>query len=323
MGLTNCNKNIDTNRLFLVLILIFSIYLSQLFYPGQLNAQQGVITYLNSITTDAKEANLSMPFFVKAEREMDEIYIIDTKGRIIIYTGDFFPLYTLSKKRGIEAPQGLDVDAKGNLYVAQASTKKNPRPRISVFSACLRWDRDIYISGFEGAQSFVPHRVAVDKEGNIYAAAGRYPGEIVLSNNGLFIDKVSPEENGRIARITNVSIDNNGQIYLVSEEESRIYVYDKNRNFLFKFGEKGGSSGKLSRPRAVGVDSQNGTIYVADYMRHTIAMYDNKGTYIHEFGGLGWNEGWFQHPIEIDVDAKGRILVADFFNQRIQIFTSR
>lgn len=317
------NKNIRAKRHLLLIILALSVFFWLCCVPDLLHAQQRAITYLDSITTDAKEAKLSMPFFVKAEQEMDEIYVVDTQGRIIIYTSDFFPLYTLSSKRGIDAPQGLDVDAKGNLYVTQASTKENPRPRISVFSACLIWERDIYVEGFEGAESFVPHRVAVDREGNIYAAAGRYPGVIMLSNNGLFLERVLPEEDGRTARITNVSIDSNGQIYLVSEEESRIYVYDKDRKFLFKFGEKGGSSGKLSRPRAVAVDTKSGTMYVADYMRHTISTYDNKGTYISEFGGLGWREGWFQHPIEIDVDTNGRILVADFFNQRIQVFSSR
>jgi hypothetical protein len=41
-----------------------------------------------------------------------------------------------------------------------------------------------------------------------------------------------------------------------------------------------------------------------------------------EFGGMGWSEGWFQHPSYFIVDKLGRIIVADTFNQRVQVFNS-
>jgi DNA-binding beta-propeller fold protein YncE len=134
------------------------------------------------------------------------------------------------------------------------------------------------------------------------------------------LDIISPEEEGKKAKLTSVTLDKAGRIYLLSEEEGRVYVYDENRNFLFKFGEKGGSSGKLSRPKAIGIDNRNGRMYVVDYMRHTINVYDKDGKYLFEFGGLGWGEGWFQFPIDLTVDPTGRILIADLFNHRIQVF---
>ncbi|MDP2766476.1 MAG: hypothetical protein Q8O41_03360, partial [Candidatus Methanoperedens sp.] len=90
--------------------------------------------------------------------------------------------------------------------------------------------------------------------------------------------------------------------------------------FLFKFGEKGGSTGKLSRPQAVGIDNRNGRMYVVDYMRHTISAYDRDGKYLFEFGGLGWGEGWFQYPKDISVDLIGKVLIADTFNNRVEVF---
>ncbi|MCK5506672.1 MAG: hypothetical protein KAJ10_16020, partial [Thermodesulfovibrionia bacterium] len=91
---------------------------------------------------------------------------------------------------------------------------------------------------------------------------------------------------------------------------------------LLKFGEKVGSSGKLSRPKAVGVDYRKGRMYVVDYMRHTISVYSMDGTFIFEFGGMGWGEGWFQHPLDLAIDSGSRIIVADLFNQRVQVFNS-
>ncbi|MEW6418229.1 MAG: NHL repeat-containing protein [Nitrospirota bacterium] len=254
---------------------------------------------------------------------MKEIYIIDSKARIIIYTSDFYPLFTLSKRNGIESPHGLTVDAEGNLYVAQGATKDNPRHRISVFNACLRWERDIYLEGFEGSDSFIPHRLALDKKGIIYVAALYFPGVLVLNNKGQLLEILSPEEEDKKVKLTSVTLDSTGRVYLVSEEESHIYVYDENRKFLFKFGEKGGSSGKLSRPQAVGIDNRNGRMYVVDYMRHTVSVYDKDGKYLFEFGGLGWGEGWFQYPRDISVDSAGRVFVADTFNDRIEVFQAK
>jgi DNA-binding beta-propeller fold protein YncE len=289
-----------------------------------INAQQlgSVITFQGTITTDEEGGNLIFPSFVFTDFATDEFYLIDGRSRIIIFNSDFFPLYTLGRRNGIESPQGLTVDVDGNLYVAQSASDGNSRNRISVYSACFKWERDIYLSGFEGADSFVPHRLAVDRKGNLYVAANYYPGVLYVDNRGNLIDIITPEEGEKKAFITNVILDKKGRLVLVSEEEGRIYIYDENRNFIMKFGEKGGSSGKLSRPRAVALDEKKGRMYVVDYMRHTITVYGQDGKFLFEFGGLGWSVGWFQHPSDINIDNKGRIIVADTFNQRVQIFNS-
>ena len=302
------------------LVLICLIFM----LPKNLNAEQkGTsalrVTYVDSITEDEEGGKIYFPSNVFVDPVRNEIYIIDSRSRIIIYTSDFFPLYTLDKSGGVESPLSLAVDMEGNLYVTQSQTKEKPKHRISVFNACLRWERDIYLEGFEGSDSFIPYRLATDKKGNIYVAGSYFPGVLVLDNQGRFLEMLSPEEEDRKAKLTSVTLDEAGRIYLVSEEEGRVYVYDENRKFLFKFGEKGGSSAKLSRPVAVGVDNRDGRMYVVDYMRHTINAYDSTGKYLFEFGGLGWGEGWFQHPRDICVDPDGRILVADTFNDRIEV----
>lgn len=285
-----------------------------------LNAQQRYqITYFDSIIEDEEGSKINFPAFVSVDSVTKEIYVI-SQSKITIYTSDFFPIFTLGKSIGIETPQGLTVDFDGNLYVAQSATNENPRHRISVYNARLQWTKDIYLKGFENSESFIPSCLAVDKKGNIYVSGNYYPGVLVLNNEGELLEIISPEEEGRKVNINYVTIDGDGKIYLVSEQVSHIYVYDENKKFLFKFGEKGGSTGKLSRPEAVGVDNRTGTMYVVDYMRHTVSAYDKEGKYLFEFGGLGWGEGWFQYPRDIAVDSQGRVFVADTFNNRIQVF---
>lgn len=304
----------------LVLLTAVSVLLIAL--PVNAQPTSGALTYFDSVYFDGDDGKISYPSFVFAEPVMDEVYVIDGKGRIIVYTSDFYPLYIFGKNAGVQSPQGLTVDAEGNLYVAQAETQDNPRTRISVFNACMQWVRDIYIEGFEGADAFRPYRLVLDKKGNFYVASTYFPGVLTLDNKGKFLDMISPEEDGKKMMINNVAIDDEGRIYLVSEDVGKVYVYNENKKLLFKFGEKGGSTGKLSRPKAIGIDNRNGRLYVVDYMRHTVTSYDKNGNYIFEFGGLGWGEGWFQYPSDIFVDKNGKIFVADFFNNRVQAFNS-
>ena len=114
-------------------------------------------------------------------------------------------------------------------------------------------------------------------------------------------------------------IDRAGRIYLLSEGMGRVYVYDDKEVFLFKFGQKGGSSGKLSRARGLSVDPLKRRVYVIDYMRHTANAYSDEGRFLFEFGGKGWGRGWFQYPSDVGVDPSGHVLVADTFNNRVQV----
>lgn len=123
--------------------------------------------------------------------------------------------------------------------------------------------------------------------------------------------------------INDVKIDNKGNIYLLSEKTSKVYVYNPEEKLLYSFGQKGGSEGKMSRPKSLTLDNKAELVYICDYMRHTVLIYDFKGKYISEFGGKGWSPCWFQFPISLATDNRGRLMVADLFNHRVQVLKPR
>lgn len=286
------------------------------------------IVCLQVIQDDYEGLHLSYPGSTTVDPVKNEIYITDTgNNRILVYTRDYFPLLTIGKPDGIEAPAGVAVDSRGYLFIPQAPTNQQLKGRISVLNPCLRWDRDIFLDGFADADGFVPISLAVNGNGDLYVAGSGHKGVVVLNNTGKFLRIIAPSDKlgtgdgqEEEARINDVYIDLEGHIYLLSEDMGRIYVYDARERFMFKFGEKGGGSGQLSRPRGVAADSRNKRIFVIDYMRHTASAYSyDNGRFLFEFGGMGWARGWFQYPTDIAVDASGNVLVADTFNQRVQV----
>jgi len=120
--------------------------------------------------------------------------------------------------------------------------------------------------------------------------------------------------------IRSLTIDSAGRLYLLSDETSKTYVYNADETFLFSLGAKGGTPRTLSNPRGVAVDEARQIIYVVDYMRHAILAYDrNNGEYLFEFGGKGKGPGWFNFPSSIAVTLRGQVIIADLFNNRVQV----
>jgi sugar lactone lactonase YvrE len=81
----------------------------------------------------------------------------------------------------------------------------------------------------------------------------------------------------------------------------------------------------FNEPNAVLVSPQ-GDIFVAESHTpnqgtHRVVHFDKNGKYVGWFGGIGIGLGRFNVPHALAMDSKGRIFIADRYNNRIQIFS--
>ena len=155
-----------------------------------------------------------------------------------------------------------------------------------------------------GAGMFAwPHGIHVDRDGNIWVTDARattadelkkFPGE---QSKGSVVVKFSPD----------------GKVLMT----------------LGKPGVKGNPPQALTDPTYVLTDPSNGDIYVAE--SHTdvtdpslvgrISVFDKNGKFLRSFGKAGTGPGDFRTPHALAFDSKGRLIVADRHNHRIQILT--
>jgi len=77
----------------------------------------------------------------------------------------------------------------------------------------------------------------------------------------------------------------------------------------------------------VALDS-NGRLYVADGYNDRVQVFGKNGIFLRKWGGpfainiFGSFNGWFATVTSVIADPKGNIFVADFYNNRIQKFSS-
>jgi len=159
------------------------------------------------------------------------------------------------------------------------------------------------IRSFGGGMFVWPHGIHVDRDGNVWVTDARaptaddlkkFPGE---QNKGSVVVKFSPE----------------GKVLMT----------------LGKAGVRGNPPEALTDPTDVVTDPSSGDVYVAE--SHTdvtdpnlvgrISVFNRSGKFLRTIGKAGTGPGEFRTPHALEFDSKGRLIVADRHNHRIQILT--
>jgi DNA-binding beta-propeller fold protein YncE len=137
------------------------------------------------------------------------------------------------------------------------------------------------IKSFGGGMFVWPHGIYVDRDGNVWVTDARRD-----AGKGSVVVKFSPDGKvllkiDAVIDPTDVVTDRNGDVYIA---ESHTDVAD---------------------PNLVG----------------RISVFDKNGKFLRTIGKAGTGPGEFRTPHAIEFDSKGRLIVADRHNHRIQILT--
>lgn len=107
---------------------------------------------------------------------------------------------------------------------------------------------------------------------------GKNP-QIKLEYEGKFGNHNDKDQTTWFARLSDISFDQQGNVYVLDAEDRIIKKYDRNRKFLYSFGGRGRGPGELIQSDKISV-SPNGNIYVSDKVQGRINIYANNGNSI-------------------------------------------
>lgn len=118
-----------------------------------------------------------------------------------------------------------------------------------------------------------------------------------------------------------VSLDAEGNIYVLDAGNYRVQVFDSKGNFKFMFGGKGTEPYQFMSP--AGITVSRGKVYITDgygdiTASNKIVVYDTSGNFLFFFGTRGAEEGNLSAPTGIGADEQGNIYVCDIGNKRIE-----
>lgn len=213
----------------------------------------------------------------------DQLYIVDTTGRIQVFDVDGRHLRTWTTPQTTNGrPTGLSFQR-----------RRNP----------------------DGSP--VKDRLLVADTHYYRMLAYRPSGELIESAQ---IGGEAGYEPGQFAFVTDATTDERGRIYIGEYGDSdRIQSFDAEGNFLCQWGGTGRDWEQFLRPQSLVVDGKN--LWIVDACNHRLQCYDLSGdrpVWKCGFGDEGNQPGQFYYPYDLVVDVDGTLLVCEYGNQRIQ-----
>ena len=215
-------------------------------------------------------------------------------------------------------PSGVDVDAAGNVYVADTG---NDMVRKYGPGGALLWT--VGSRGLKAPGRYDNPRDIAYLNGRLYVADLGFKRVHVLDATTGAELSVWPVSFPSILGISAGVDANGGDLILATEDTlNEVRIYTTSGVFVRSIGSGPGSgNGQLNAPRDAATDSL-GNVYVADYANNRIAKFSPAGVWIKNWGTKGGKPGQFRRPYGIDLDASNRVYVADATNHRVQVFTN-
>lgn len=264
-----------------------------------------------------------------------KVYVTDTHWRkVLIFDFDNKKLNILGEKgKGMLLnPLAVTTDEQGYIFVTDAGGK-----RVVIYKP-----DGTYFNAFGGKETFVrPFGIAVNSSLNLIYVVDIWAHQVkvfdkknykllfTIGKNEKEGKKISEDsldetwnrstDEGEFNFPTNITIDNDGNVYIVDTMNFRIQVFSPRGNFLYTFGRIGNVPGTFSRPKGIAIDN-DGHIYVADAAFNNIQIFTPKGQLLLFFGNFGSGLPDLRLPAGMCIDSRNRIFVVDQLNHRVQVY---
>ena len=261
--------------------------------------------------------------------------VVDRAARVQHFSADGLPLKLWSmQEHAVGNPKGLCALPNGNLLVCDTHYGRVLEMKAENGMIVQIWGEP----GLGPAQFTHPLSAAVDAaRGVAYVVEyGGYNDRVQkFSLDGKFLKSWGSfgSEQGQFQRPSGIAVDGAGNVYVADSVNHRIQKFNSEGVFLTLFGSLGTNSGELRYPYDIAwapdedmetkegkLRASNGLLYVIEFCNHRVSVFDTNGIFVRDFGGAGTRKGEFANPWSLTIDARGRLLVSDTANNRVQIF---
>jgi DNA-binding beta-propeller fold protein YncE len=174
-------------------------------------------------------------------------------------------------------------------------------------------------------KNWQPLGIGFDKTGDVYIAdVSNGPAVIhVFGTDGKLIRDFGGSST--LDHPNGIAVADDGTVYVTDTGNGRLQVFDASGNRIGMV-DRGDSVGNLGLPVGIGFDDQ-GRILVADSSAAKVQVYapivagESGPRFINAFGEKGSGDANFSFPNGLAADGRGRVYVADWGNDRLEIWS--
>ena len=162
------------------------------------------------------------------------VHRFDTEGNFVAS----YPLQDLTKRIGTLEAAAPALDAEGDyaLIIPQGNTQRSLL-------------------------------LTVDDEGLLYIFDDGYIYKLDADGNPVGTFTTAQPSAGQLSKAADMTVDREGNLYIVDEEAHRVLKYDRDGQFLLSFGEYGDRAGQFISPFHL-IALKDGTVLVADQAKY-------------------------------------------------------
>jgi DNA-binding beta-propeller fold protein YncE len=241
---------------------------------------------------------------------------------------------------------GLVLDAGGNKIGTMAPPEATGTQHEPVYLAVDPLTDEVYVSDRLAATVYIydrdgayqreltlavprpgwqPLGLAFDSKGNLYVTdlSGPFQKVLVIDRTATVVRTLG--ETSKLWFPNGVAVDGAGNVYVSDSNNGRLLMFDADGTVRAQVA-RGAGQGNLGLPRGLAVDA-SGRVFVADPTGQGVFIYraptdDSRHLdFLGFVGGQGVADAQFQYPNSVAIDARGRVYVADTFNDRVQIWS--
>ncbi len=265
---------------------------------------------------------LAKPYAVAVHR--GRIFMSDSVERFVrvfdVAAGKHFRIGEEEPGR-LAKPLGIDVDATGNLYVADITQKavmiySRDGEFLRKIGGGKEFDRLTSVTvESSGERLYVVDIGGVDSENHrvrvFDAVSGKHLQDIGKRGSGP----------GEFNLPRDLAIGKDGRLYVVDGGNFRVQVFDRSGRYLQTFGAVGRQLGSFARPKEIATDRE-GNLYVVDTAFGNFQIFSPDGELLLFIGDRSERDGPAKYmlPSGIYVDEDGRIYMVDQWFRKLDVF---
>jgi iron(III) transport system ATP-binding protein len=244
----------------------------------------------------------------------DEIAVLDTAGRVLLYTSDgtFLRQWKMLDV-SVGKPEGIVILKDGRIVVCDTHYH-----RIVFFDQEGRMLQTFGRLGKGPGEFIYPVGVTKDAAENLYICEyGGHDRVQKFTREGAFLLEFGSfgTASGQFQRPSGLAW-HEGRIFVTDAVNSRVLIFSDAGPFLGLLGEPGAPPLVFNLPYDIAL-GRDGYLYVIEYGAGRLARVSLDGRLVGQYGRSGSGEGEFATPWGLTIDSRLRVRIADTKNRRV------